>query len=109
VACCGCILPVTLGAGSFVAASIGAHRRVRRLSLAGDGILSVEYADGAKVFVAPSDGTRIIGRTVRLTWSHPAFGTCRPTAVWLTPLDVAAGRLRRLAVALRCPAGPLDL
>jgi hypothetical protein len=90
-------------------ATHGRRRRPCRVELARDGRLRVTYDDGRVIECADAAGHRVLGRTVYLRGAPAGPGYGPGGSVWLTPWDVPAVDLRRLAVGLRCSAGRLEM
>jgi len=87
----------------------GRRRRPCRVELAWDGRVRVTYDGGRVIECADAAGHRVLGRTVYLRWAPAGPGYGPGGSVWLTPWDVPAVDLRRLAVGLRCSAGRLEV
>ena len=104
-------LAVLLGLVATMGPFVARGHRVRPcgVELAWDGRLRVTYHGGRVIECADAAGHRVLGRTVYLRWATAGPGSRRGGSVWLTPWDVPAADLRRLAAGLRCGAGRLEM
>ena len=94
----------------FATTVLAAFRHgVASIGLTGSGSLLIEYRDGLAATATAGPHSRLFGRSLFLTWQTPVRLQGHRTSLWLTPVDVPAEALRRLAVALRCSIGRRDL
>jgi hypothetical protein len=96
-----------LGTGMLVTRA-ATRCRPRPMALVVDGRrIGVLTAEGSRVFARSLDGSRVIGPTilVELVAPAPDAGHYR---LWITPHDVPARALQRLARVLRLHGGPLE-
>jgi hypothetical protein len=102
----GAALLVTAGAGALATrAAIGCRHRPMALVVDGRRI-GVLAAVGRPAIEWTPAGSRVLGGTVVIRLGAAASGSRR--TLWMTPYDARAGSLRRLALALRLHAGPLE-
>jgi hypothetical protein len=103
-------LGAALASMGFVSTVLGAFLHgVASIGLTGTGTLLIEYRDGFAATATAGGRSRLLGSSMFLAWQPRARLRGHRTSLWLTPLDVPAASLRRLAVALRCTIGRRDL
>lgn len=95
---------VVLGGWGTLAATRSRHG-LRAVVLDERTIAGIATADGRLLAVTATDGSRVMGRTVLLR-GRMAGG--RRVCLWIMPCDAVQGSLRRLGLALRRDAGPLE-